>query len=128
MDEKEAEARPVMGTIFLVIMASKPKTSVTAQEIPEDPHQSAATKKSLREERRRFLRSFQSDWFKKWPFLYYNESKLYFAIPVVAANGRFFFREFGSSFCKSCMLHCLNQDIHASFRFFLSEFIYDNLK
>ena len=60
----------------LIIMASKPKTSVTAQEIPEDPHQPTAISFPKRAFGKKgdVLRSFQSDWFKKWPFLHYNET------------------------------------------------------
>ena len=58
-------------------MASKPKTSVTAQEIPEDLQQSTAISfpKRALGKKGDVLRSFQSDWLKKWPFLHYNESK-----------------------------------------------------
>ena len=58
-------------------MAFKPKTSVTAQEIPEDPHQLTANSFPKRAFGKKgdVLRSFQSDWLKKWPFLNYNESK-----------------------------------------------------
>ena len=114
-------------------MAFKPKTSVTAQEIPEDPHQLTAISFPKRAFGKKgdILRSFQSDWFKKWPFLHYNESKYVVFLPYLYGCCKmedFVFREFGSRFCKSCMLHCLNQDIHASFRCFFNEFIYDNLK
>ena len=50
MDEKEAEARPVMGTIFLVIMRmefrwrkrcdSRPRTSDRARSVREDGNDS----------------------------------------------------------------------------------------
>ena len=103
-------------------MGPKPKTSVSAEEIPEDPQQSTAISFPKRSFGKKgdVLRSFQSDWFKNG--LFYttmNPNMLYFAIPVrLLQNGSFVFREFGSSFCKSCMLHCLNQDIHASLLFF----------
>ena len=89
-------ARDCFSVVFftlLIIMASKPKTSVTAQEIPEDPQQSTAISFPKRAFGKKgdVLRSFQSDWLKNG--LFYTTMKpnmLYFAIPLwLLQNGGF---------------------------------------
>lgn len=47
------------------------------QDVPAEPHQPltfAFPKRSFGK-KNAVLRSFQLDWFSKWPFLHYNEAK-----------------------------------------------------